>query len=846
MAQRTSRTTSKRKTTVRKATVRGVRSRPNNKTFSFKMTPFSIITILRAVYRGTLTTGKHVAIASFALLLVLSSARILSAFEAFVVNTTATFVQIDPPTIEPPSGEYNSFIDVTIFDNDPDATHIFYTVTPGTDPSLALDPSCGIYPGGLKPIGPFTLEDDAVVKAIACDGDGVLAHASSVTTAIYDISVKAKVEGRKYHDLDMSATLTEGDLGLEGWHISLLSGTTTIAITVTGPGGYYTFTDLDPGDYTVQEESIDGWTNNSPVSVDVTLGAGETASVNFLNFDSGFSCVPQQIEFTTNVAVQAAGTTSGNDDVAIASNVTINGDVRSNDELEKIGGGSNRIINGNVTVVNTIDSGFVISGTVTTSSPTGSLPNINIPTWKAKAQDGGTVNGSFTFPNNTVGLVMGPTEIMGDVTFGSSNSLTVKGPLYIHGNLTIGSNSTIIQDSAFGNQFTTIIVDGTIDISSNITFSGAGSIGTFLLVSTHAAVSGTDAAIETNSNNSDLGDVVLYASDGDVHINSNRTLLAIFASHGTESDSDDNAAVRLDSNVTVNYRTLPTTISCGPRQPYESTSHILINEFMPNPIGSDSGTAGGTLDGEWVELFNPTSDPIDVAGYILYDSINTHALPITTSNLDTGNTIIPSLGYAVVYRNGDGDFELNNAGGDTVRLFTDTIGSGGILVDSHTYTRDAPENKSFARVPDGASNWIDPDPTPGSENWFFFEPLSSGSRAFVPPNLPLLEVPEDEVVIVQEEALTSKVLGISTDMDLPIEKGTSTSTDPGLEDGGAPAVEQTENATTTEQIEVPVPEENIPLAEETSAATSTEEEVIVIEPEEVEPTPLPETPIESQ
>jgi hypothetical protein len=77
----------------------------------------------------------------------------------------------------------------------------------------------------------------------------------------------------------------------------------------------------------------------------------------------------------------------------------------------------------------------------------------------------------------------------------------------------------------------------------------------------------------------------------------------------------------------------------------------------------------------------------------------------------------------VVYRDGDTDFELSNSGGDTVRLFSGAITSGGVLVDSHTYARSAPDNKSFARIPDGAANWIDPDGTPGEPNLFFFEPL---------------------------------------------------------------------------------------------------------------------------
>lgn len=702
-------------------------------------------------------------------LLVLVSIVPLSAFEAHITNVTATIFNIDPPVITPPGGQYNGPVDIMIDDSDPDATHIFYTITPGTDPGVAPDPACGVLPGAAKPIGPITLLDDSVVKAIACDGPDGSAHHSLITTEIYDLTLKGRIEGRKYHDLDRSEAFSAGDTPIEGWQITLKQGTSTLAITMTDATGFYSFNDIDPGTYSVVEETRSGWQAMSLTSVSVVIDGSETEIVNFFNYDTGFACVPTSINFPANLAVQAAGVTVGNDDVVLAANVTINGNVRSNDEVEISGGGGNRNINGNVTVVNTISSGIAISGTTSTGASAVSLPNASINTWKSRAQQGGTVNGSFTFPNGTTGLVMGPTEIMGNLTLGSSNSLTVRGPIYVHGNLTIGSNSTINQDPAFGNQFTTIIVDGIVNIDSNITFVGSGATGTFLLISTHAAVVGAGAAIETSSNNSDLGDVVLYASDGDIHIRSNRTVLAAFAAHGTGSDSDDNAAILLDSNVTINYRTLPTLVSCGPRQPYESTSHVLINEFMPNPVGSDQGTAGAPLDGEWVEIFNPTPIAIDLAGYVLYDNNNTHALNITGAITNTGGTIVPSLGYLVVYRDGDADFEMNNAGGDSVRLFSAEIGLGGILVDSHTYVRDGAENKSFARVPDGSSNWIDPDSTPGEPNNFFFEILPGETDAFEEVQKPILALPEvpDPAAEITDPTLSEK--GSDLDVELVID-----------------------------------------------------------------------------
>lgn len=79
-------------------------------------------------------------------------------------------------------------------------------------------------------------------------------------------------------------------------------------------------------------------------------------------------------------------------------------------------------------------------------------------------------------------------------------------------------------------------------------------------------------------------------------------------------------------------------------------------------------------------------------------------------------TLIPSGGFLVIYRNDDLDFSLNNIGGDTVRLYDGEIENVANLIDSYTYTVNAPEGKSFARIPDGSNNWVDPIPTPGLPN----------------------------------------------------------------------------------------------------------------------------------
>ncbi|OGZ44860.1 MAG: hypothetical protein A3J54_00340 [Candidatus Ryanbacteria bacterium RIFCSPHIGHO2_02_FULL_45_13b] len=804
----------------------------------------------RKMVRMFLTLQKQVFVFGVAFLVVLTNARGFMAFEAHVVNVRAEIARIDPPTVSPAGDTYEEPVEVSITNDDTDATHIFYTVTPGSDGDAAPDPICGGGNGewgGIKPLPSFLVSENSVIKAIACAGGGTEAPGSFIVSHVYTFLTNSpSIFGHKYHDVNQDGIFDDGfDFPLEGWKIFLLDADDVVAsTTVTDANGFYIFRGVPFGVYTVKEESRDGWTHVTPKDFPASIDQNNKhQKFDFYNFDSGFMCVPKDIMFEPGLAVQVAGSSSENDDVALASHVTINGDVRSNDEIEIIGGSDNRIIEGSATSTNSIDAGISITKMTLTGAPAITLPDVMIAEWKDRAADGGIVNGSFIFPDGTLGLQMGPSEISGNVTFGSSNTVTVKGPLYIHGNLSIGSGSTITQDAAFGDQFIPIVVDGLIDIDSDVSFNGSGVKGAFLLISTHAAVSGNDAAIEIASGNSDLGDAVLYASDGDVHVRSDNTILATFAAHGTGDDADDNAAIRLDSNVTVNYRELPDKISCGPRQAFDSTLHIVINEFMPNPVGDDNAVKP---EGEWVELFNPTSVLVNVDGWVLYDSSNSNELVISATNTDTGDTILPSKGFLVVYRNGDGDFALNNSSGDSVRLFDGAIGSGGALIDSHAYAISVPENKSFARVPDGSSNWIDPDPTPGHPNMFFFEVLEGVAEAFIPGV---------EEIIVEEEpvdlGLTDTMIDgvpVSTPEDIDESTPLTTGEESSEDSASTPVDEPAETSEADPLIDASASSET-PVSETDTAAdtdTDTKADVETIEdttialPEEATNT-VPET-----
>ncbi len=219
-----------------------------------------------------------------------------------------------------------------------------------------------------------------------------------------------------------------------------------------------------------------------------------------------------------------------------------------------------------------------------------------------------------------------------------------------------------------------------------------------------------------------------------------------------------------NGNTKTNYCTKDFTGAVFTPAPVEITncSSVILNEFLPNPTGADDALMPG---GEWVEIYNYGTSAMDLAGWFLYDGIDSHDLEITALNTGSASTIVPAGGFLVVYKNGAGGFALNNTGGDTVRLYDGEIGLGGTLRDSHAYTESAPDDKSFARVLDGGV-WYDPEPTPGGSNAgtfnykkFFFdvvaEDMETESEIAVEEIVAeeVIEVVKEEIVIEETEQM---------------------------------------------------------------------------------------------
>lgn len=134
-------------------------------------------------------------------------------------------------------------------------------------------------------------------------------------------------------------------------------------------------------------------------------------------------------------------------------------------------------------------------------------------------------------------------------------------------------------------------------------------------------------------------------------------------------------------------------INIKPAQAMELPPQIKINELMPDP---DAGS-------DWIELFNPTENNVDLAGWYLKDA----SLSGNTKNL---SGILYAGSFLAL------DWNVLNIGGDTVKLYYQNDDN---LIDSHNYLEtDVTADKTIGRIPNGADNWINNlEPTKGTANF---------------------------------------------------------------------------------------------------------------------------------
>jgi len=145
---------------------------------------------------------------------------------------------------------------------------------------------------------------------------------------------------------------------------------------------------------------------------------------------------------------------------------------------------------------------------------------------------------------------------------------------------------------------------------------------------------------------------------------------------------------------------------------------IVINEILPNPSGDEDTD-------ERVELYNAGSTTVNVPGWYIKDRTG-HIRAKIPDDVVSGDVNMAPGDFLVLHTTG-----INNAGGEDVIL----CDSENNEKDSVTYTGSAPEDKSYACLPDGSETWDWRTSTIGSSNGGTSGDLNPGETITINFNL---------------------------------------------------------------------------------------------------------------
>ena len=193
-----------------------------------------------------------------------------------------------------------------------------------------------------------------------------------------------------------------------------------------------------------------------------------------------------------------------------------------------------------------------------------------------------------------------------------------------------------------------------------------------------------------------------------------------------------------DGSAPVSVNVTVTNTVSGPRQPV--AGEVLINEFVAN---------NGTVQtSEWVELFNTTTETLDIGSMWIDDILGGGGAP---QQIPAGTTI-DAGGYYVMTLSA----YLNNTG-DDVRLLDD---DGATVHDAYSYVS-ATTDMSWCRKPDGG-DWsvIECSPTQGSTN---SPPLPPGTWTPGTLEIHVLNVGQGESQLIIGPTGRTLLIGVSED-----------------------------------------------------------------------------------
>lgn len=118
---------------------------------------------------------------------------------------------------------------------------------------------------------------------------------------------------------------------------------------------------------------------------------------------------------------------------------------------------------------------------------------------------------------------------------------------------------------------------------------------------------------------------------------------------------------------------------------------------------------------DWIELYNPSSSPIDLASYYITDDLTLTNFRFTTT---AGQVVVPANGYLLIWASGaiargplHTSFSLS-ASGEAIALVSP---DGLTIIDSFSFTKQRVD-VSYGRLPDGGDLKFFAVPTPLAAN----------------------------------------------------------------------------------------------------------------------------------
>ena len=146
----------------------------------------------------------------------------------------------------------------------------------------------------------------------------------------------------------------------------------------------------------------------------------------------------------------------------------------------------------------------------------------------------------------------------------------------------------------------------------------------------------------------------------------------------------------------------------------DNSPPLFINEFMALNTATVTDPQGEYED--WVELYNPNNETVNLTGYYLSDDPN-----FPTRWTFPPGTTIDALGYLIIWCDSDPadeglhtNFKLS-AAGESIGLYG-PAGTGNPVIDEYVFANQTADI-SLGRFPDGTEEWITfAHPTPGASN----------------------------------------------------------------------------------------------------------------------------------